>query len=126
VIVLDAGVLIGLLEPADAFHDRALTLVEGLATDLAVHTLTLAEVLVGPARVGLAERVRSDLLDIGVRVVDLGADEARTLARIRVEHRLKMPDACVLATAIHLGRPLATFDERLAVAARSYDLLHAS
>lgn len=122
-IVVDASVLIALLEPADAHHDRAVTLLSGLNGELGVHPLTLAEVLVAPARVGLASQVRADLASIGVQEIPPGPDQAMTLAEIRVRHRLRMPDACVLATAVQTDQPLVTFDQRLGEAARERALL---
>ncbi|MEA5454892.1 hypothetical protein SPF06_09175 [Sinomonas sp. JGH33] len=56
----------------------------------------------------------------------MATTKALTLARTRVDHRLKMPVTCVLATAIHHGIPLASFDARLAAAASRIGLLHDS
>jgi predicted nucleic acid-binding protein len=50
------------------------------------------------------------------------SDMAVKLAALRVETGLKMPDCCVLLTAEGAGGRLATFDERLARAARNRDL----
>ncbi|WP_422935400.1 type II toxin-antitoxin system VapC family toxin [Sinomonas sp. P47F7] len=122
-IVLDAGILIGLLSPTDAHHTAALNLLAPSSEPFVVHTLTLAEVLVGPAKSGREGAVRDDLADIGLETASLGPNEALLLARTRANHALKMPDACVLATAIHLQAPLATFDAKLAAAARGLGLL---
>lgn len=45
-------------------------------------------------------------------------DEPIRVARVRAETRLKLPHVYVLATAIELDATLATFDKRLADAAR--------
>lgn len=116
-IVVDAGVLIGLLDDRDAHHRAALDMLERTPPPYLVHPLTLAEVLVGPARVGREAQAWDDLKEIGVEVAALGPDEPLALARLRAEHRLKMPDTCVLATAVHYGCRLATFDRQLAAAA---------
>lgn len=126
VIVLDAGVLIGLLDAHDAHHDAARELLEKEDPPYLVHPLTVAEVLVGPARAGQEAVVWRDLTGAGVERADLGPDEPLTLARLRATHMLKMPDTCVLATADHYGTGLATFDKRLATVADSLGLLHAS
>ncbi len=117
-IVLDAGVLIGLLDGADAHHRAAVTLFEEQRAPFVVHELTLAEVLVGPARLGCEHDVWSDLQAVGVRLADLDVEEyVMLLARLRARSGLKMPDACVLATAEALDCKLVTFDKQLAAAA---------
>ena len=51
----------------------------------------------------------------------MGSDtgQARYLAELRVETGLKMPDVCVLDTALSNDADLATFDTPLATAARA-------
>lgn len=117
VIVLDAGVLIGFLDASDAHHAAAVNLMEQNPSGYLVHPLTAAEILVGPAKRGVAERVWQDLRGVGVDVAVLGPDEPLVLARLRARWGLKMPDTCVLATAEHVDAPLATFDRQLASAA---------
>jgi predicted nucleic acid-binding protein len=123
VIILDASVVIAFLEPADVHHDDAVGIFARGPEPLVMHELTLAEVLVAPARAGRDEALLSDLYRIGVRPAVFEAPLAPLLARLRVRTGLKMPDACVLATALqfaHEGEArLATFDARLAAAARS-------
>lgn len=124
-IVLDTSVLIGLLDPRDAHHADAIELLAELSDELVVHPLTLAEVLVGPTRSGREHDVMTDLASIGVQAANLGSDEPLLLARVRVDHGLKMPDACVLATAVHYDAPLASFDTQLTEAARGLGLSRA-
>ncbi|WP_454295608.1 PIN domain-containing protein [Salana multivorans] len=55
---------------------------------------------------------------------DLGPGEVTLLARTRARYGLKMPDTCVLATAVVAETPLLTFDDRLAAVADRLGLLH--
>ena len=71
---------------------------------LAVSTITLAEVLTGPLASGqeaLAERFRHALLSW--QVVEVTADVAERAARIRAAHRLRLPDAIQVASALAIG-----------------------
>lgn len=122
-IVLDASVAIGFLDPNDEHHAAAVDLLKRHRPPYAMHPLTLAEVLVGPALLGIDAAVLRDLRSIGVEQVGAGADEAVALARLRATHRLKMPATCVLATAQQHGVLLATFDDRLAGVAADLGLL---
>jgi predicted nucleic acid-binding protein len=119
VIVIDACVLIAHLDKNDAHHDRATDLLIDLAGEpKMVNVLTLAEVLVAPARAG-RRRAAEDILDrLRIRTSELPHDAAGQLAELRAHTGLRMPDCCVLLTA-ELNSPaeLATFDERLARAA---------
>jgi predicted nucleic acid-binding protein len=126
VIVLDANVLIALLDKHDAHHAAAAQLMLDTPPPYAVHALTLAEVLVGPARRGVEEEVLRDLADIGVKVDGEREDEALRLARLRAQHRLKMPDTCVLSVADRFQVPLVTFDGRLADVADGSALLYSA
>jgi predicted nucleic acid-binding protein len=123
VIVLDASVLIAYLDASDLHHGVA----EGLLAreiddEFAVNSLTLAEVLVGPAHDGRLESVIAILDDLEVRTLPLPADAATRLARLRATSRLRMPDCCVLLTADEEEARVATFDARLADAAERHGL----
>ncbi|MDR0958812.1 MAG: PIN domain-containing protein [Propionibacteriaceae bacterium] len=119
-IVLDASVLIAVLDPHDAHHQRAAAFVTAEQDEgMLIHPLTLAEVLVAPARVGKAAFVRRSIIASGVEVWDPDDDEPERLADLRVATGLKLPDCCVLDAAEHSSSSLATFDVRLdAVASR--------
>ena len=119
-IVLDASVLIAFIYDQDVHHQAAVTLLRDAAHEtFGASPLTLAEVLVAPARLGRITTAEGMLGDIGVTEVPFPADAAVTLAQLRVESGLKMPDCCVLLAAHTTGAALATFDDRLAkVAAR--------
>jgi predicted nucleic acid-binding protein len=71
---------------------------------LAVTTISIAEVLTGPLQVGdeaLAERFRAILESW--QVVDLTADIATSAARLRATLRLKLADAVQAASAIAIN-----------------------
>jgi predicted nucleic acid-binding protein len=109
--VVDASVLIGYLDPNDVHHAEAVDAF--VAVDqLLVHPLTLAEVLVHPARQGVAATVLATLTAIGLVVSPMPIDPL-ALARLRAKSGLKMPDCVVVATAAAHGLMVLTFDERL-------------
>jgi predicted nucleic acid-binding protein len=119
VIVLDANVLIAHLDATDAHHDRATSLLVDLADEpLAASPITIAEVLVGPVRAGRLDRATAALRQLEVATVDLGVDAPTRLAVLRAGTRLRLPDCCVLQAAEQAQAAIATFDDRLAAAAR--------
>jgi len=118
VIVLDASVLIGLLDGDDAHHTEAAALMSAAVDDdLAVNPLTLAEVLVVPVRDGRLDDVLALLRDLEVAELPCPPDAATRLAHLRVTTGLKMPDCCVLLTAAEAAANVASFDDRLTNAA---------
>lgn len=119
-IVVDASVLIAHLDENDALHDRAVkALLAAADQPLGCSPVTLAEVLVGPARAGRLRDARSAINDLGVAEIPLGDDAASRLAELRAETALKMPDCCVLLAAEHApAEAVLTFDDRLARAAQ--------
>lgn len=119
---VDAGVLIGLLDPDDAHHAAAMELF-ALGSAYLVHPVNLAEALINPERNGRSLEAFEDLRRFGVVATSLGANEPLILARVRAEHSLRMPDACALAVAVGNDIPLVTFDKRLAAEARKRGLL---
>ncbi|MGX6447297.1 type II toxin-antitoxin system VapC family toxin [Patulibacter sp. S7RM1-6] len=122
--VLDASVLIAHLAHDDPHRERAAEVLASLDGPLPVSIVTLAEVLVGPTRAGMAGPVAGALRDLGVQEVPLGPDAAGRLAVLRVDTGLKLPDCCVLLAAEDVGaHGIATFDARLAGAARERGLV---
>lgn len=83
---------------------------------LAVTTITIAEMLTGPLGAGeeaLAKRYRTVLESW--HVVELTADIAETAARLRARHKLKLPDAIQLASALAIdAHALVTHDRDFA------------
>lgn len=123
VIVLDANVLIAYLDAEDSKHAAAETLLaREIDDDLAANPVTLAEVLVVPARDDHLDTVLAVLRDLEVAELPFPADAAVQLARLRAATRLRMPDCCVLLTAKDAGARVASFDARLAQAAEDRDL----
>lgn len=122
-IVADASVLIAHLDEGDVHHGRATAVLIGLAEEpVGASPLSLAEVLVGPARAGRLEQARAALHQLDVRCVNLQEDAPVQLALLRAATRLKMPDCCVLLAAEQVHGSVATFDDRLAAAARERGL----
>ena len=110
-IAVDASVLIGWLDDRDAHHLDAIDVLSSVDR-FVVHPLTLAEVLVHPARSGRERDVVARLEAIGMMVSSRPLDPVE-LARLRVATRLKMPDCVVLACAQAHALGVATFDEAL-------------
>ena len=122
-IVLDASVLIAHLEVTDAHHQRATEVLFATAGEaLGASPVTLAEVLVGPARAGQLDRAAAAIEDLQVEAVPLGADAPARLAALRAETGLRLPNCCVLYAAQTANAALATFDDRLAAAATHHNL----
>lgn len=82
------------------FEDIDAGRIQGVITPV-----TLAEIVSGPLKAGneaLAERYRRTLSQSPSWTVrDIDADIAMLAARLRLRHKLKLPDAIQLAVAIH-------------------------
>jgi predicted nucleic acid-binding protein len=118
VIALDASALIAHLDPGDPHHDAATeVLLAGTPGRMLVHTITLAEVLVGGVRTGQGASMRDDLRAAGITVAPHDDGEPLRLAELRATTGLKLPDCCVLDVAIRHHASLATFDSALAAEA---------
>ena len=107
--VLDAGVIIGILDSRDPHHEaarRAVVAAIERGDALGVPASAYAECLVGPSRRGReAIRVVDDFLsDLPAEVEPITRQVATLAAQLRARHgrRLRLPDALVLATALHL------------------------
>jgi predicted nucleic acid-binding protein len=123
VIVLDASVIIAHLDSTDQNHHAAAQLLADIAFDeWASSAVTLAEVLVGPARRGESEMVNNLLTRWGIHTVAVPEDAPLRLAALRLKTPMKLPDCCVLLAALQHDAAVATFDDRLAEAARRQGL----
>lgn len=100
-VVLDAGVVIGALDDADAHHAAAIRSIGARSDDdLRLPSSAYAEVLVVPARTGRLDEVKSDLASLSLGVDPIDASAAEEAARLRARHpSLRLPDALVLAYA---------------------------
>ena len=117
-IVLDASVLIAYLDGEDEHHEAAEALLaREIDDDFGANPLTLAEVLVVPARDGRLDEARLALRELEVEELPFPGDTAIRLARVRSETGLEMPDCCVLLAAEQVGGRLASFDDGLRRAA---------
>jgi predicted nucleic acid-binding protein len=121
-LILDASVLIGLLDSADGYHDRAVEAVDQADRanqELLAPASAYGEALVAFARVNRIRDARGAISGMGITVVPLTARIAERAAELRAAHGfLRLPDALVLATAHEHDGTLLTYDDRLARAAR--------
>ena len=118
-IVFDASVLIAYLDSDDEFHGDADTLLaESIAEDFGTNSLTLAEIMVAPARAGRLEAVQVALHEIEIDELPFPVDTAVRLAHLRVSTGLKMPDCCVLLAAEDHHATVASFEDRFTQAAK--------
>jgi len=121
-IVLDASVLIALLDADDAHHPAARSTLADQTDELAIPVLTLAEVAVGPARQDRLAVVHDAAQALELQVLPIDAGAWSELAVLRATTRLRMPDCCVLHAATAHAAAVATFDQRLSGAARAVGL----
>lgn len=122
-ITLDAGVVIAHLRPRDLHHQTATAYLRDHSDErLLIHSVNLAEVLVGGVRAGRGQEMLTDLHAIGLQVADHTDGEPLRLATLRVDTGLKLPDCCALDTALTTASTLATLDDHLAMAARNRHL----
>jgi predicted nucleic acid-binding protein len=117
--VLDAGVVIGLLDSSDAHHPRARRALRSALDrhdDLVLPASAYSEVLVAPFRAGedAVAKVDALLATLPARVEPLTAGIARSAAEMRAVHgrKLRLPDALVLATAEVTGASLVLTTDR--------------
>lgn len=114
-VLVDTAPWIYLLEDHPIFAPKFAGLFEAAAAgeiELALSTITLAEVLTGPCKAGqtaLAKRFEAVL--ISYRVVPVTTPIASLAAQLRAQYRLKLPDALQSATALEIGAvALVTYD----------------
>ena len=106
-VLVDTAPWIYVLEDHPVFAPRFTGLFEAAEQgrlQLALTTVTLAEVLTGPFKAkqtALAKRYEKALNHY--QVVPLTAQVAALAAQLRVQYRLKFPDAVQLASALDLG-----------------------
>jgi predicted nucleic acid-binding protein len=122
-ITLDASVLIAYMNVRDAHHSAASEIFGAHCDDgFTLHSITLAEALVGHSRAGRAEQLHDDLVEAGMTVAPMSSTEPLRLAEIRATTALALADCCVITAAQAANLPLATFDTKLATVARGLGL----
>jgi predicted nucleic acid-binding protein len=116
-LILDASVLIALLDTADTHHKRAIDDVEAADQEgrqLLLPASAYSETLVAFARARRLDEARQAITGMGVTVVSLTDTIAERAAQLRARHdRLRLPDAIVLATAQELAGSVLSYDRRL-------------
>lgn len=118
--VVDAGVLIGVLDGSDQHHEAAVRLLSSAVGDgdeLVVPASAYAEALVEPSRRGSSGKRGIDefLADLAAEVEPISRQSAARAAELRARYgsRLKLPDALVVAVAMHLkANRILTTDRR--------------
>jgi predicted nucleic acid-binding protein len=115
VIVADASWVVALRDPKDAHHEDAADSNRKLGDETAIlPAVTLAECLVGPAKLGLLDKAARDLR-AAFEIHEADVDAPVRWASLRASTGLRLPDVVVLDTALHRdARGIATFDDRLA------------
>lgn len=121
-LILDASVLVGLLDTQDSHHDRAVDEVEQADRNrqpLLTAASAYSEALIAFARARRLTDAREAIAGMGITIVPLTARIAELAAELRARHdSLRLPDALVLATAQQHNGSLVTHDECLARTAR--------
>lgn len=131
-LYLDASVLVSLLA-RDALTPRAYSLLRSRTAELLVSDFAAAEFASA-----LGQRVRTGELtaeEARAAFANFDAWTARTASRVaaadvraaeaflrRLDLTLRAPDALHIATAERIGEALATFDKKMAAAARALGL----
>lgn len=116
-LILDASVLIGLLDTADVHHARSVDDIEAAdraGRQLVTPASAYSEALVAFARVGRVGEARDAVAAMGITVTPLTAAVAERASELRARHeRLRLPDAIVLASALERDGELLSYDRRL-------------
>jgi predicted nucleic acid-binding protein len=104
-IVLDAGVVIALLDPNDPLHPAArAALARHAGDELKLPASAYVECLVGPARRGRLAAARGAIAALLLDSVPITGQVAEEAAGLRARHpALRLPDALVVATGSVLG-----------------------
>ncbi|MEO8249587.1 MAG: PIN domain-containing protein [Burkholderiales bacterium] len=116
-VVVDTAPIIYCFENHPEFAPRFRGMLEAYARgaiQIAISTITVAEVLVGPLKRGehgLAKRYETELT--AFTVVPVGLEIGNTAASLRASAGLRLPDALVAATAFEVrAKALVTNDMR--------------
>jgi predicted nucleic acid-binding protein len=122
-VVLDADLLIGALDGADAHHRRAralFTLWQENDERRLISVVNLSEVLIAPASdKQQLHKAREAIAALGVTIHRPGEGVGVDAAGLRSRHQISLPDAYCLATARQVSASVASFDAKVIRAARS-------
>lgn len=133
VVVFDADVLIAYLGRDEPNHRKAVELMRAALEPggrRLLSAVNYTEVLVGPLRAGgraAADTVDAMLVRFGFETIQVDMALAQRAASVRARTNLRVPDAYVVATAIHAEKRgwenvrLESFDKRVA---KAYASLH--
>jgi predicted nucleic acid-binding protein len=113
-VVLDSGVVIGLLDARDAPPRRCRRGLRERADEILVLPVSAyAEVLAGSARIGQLEAARDRVRALGLRVDALESRSTEAAAVLRGRFAsLRLPDALVLGHAEAIGADLVLTTDR--------------
>jgi predicted nucleic acid-binding protein len=102
--VVDASILIALLDSDDGLHRAATAALLAHAGDeLMIPASAYSEALVRPARAGRLAEAKAVVGTLLMEVVPLSAPIAEAAATLRASHQaLRLPDALVIATGISM------------------------
>lgn len=116
-LILDASVLIAILDTADAHHSRAVDDVDAAdqqGRSIVTPASAYSEALVAFARVDRIADARNAIVAMGITVAILDGKTSERAAALRAQHdHLRLPDAMVWATAMQLDGQLLSYDRRL-------------
>jgi predicted nucleic acid-binding protein len=121
VVVFDSDVLIGFMSASDAHHQDAVARVRRALQEPGIRlwlcAVNLSEILIGPLRAGVPDKVEAMLVRFGIETIAVDKALAERAAAVGGGPPLQLAEAYALATAIHAERrgftdvELATFDE---------------
>jgi predicted nucleic acid-binding protein len=117
VSVLDASVLVALLDEMDVGRPVARAAVDRSKQDhdLLIPVTAFSESIVAPYRRSRrdGQRAEAALAALG-SLVDVTREIASRAAQLRAARKIKLPDALILATAVHVSADqIMTLDRRL-------------
>ena len=111
----DTSWLIALFNPDDSHHKEALRDLEELANPPSLSAFALAELLVDfeIGDFGNVTATFNQIRESFSSIIDLTSDIAFRASRIRSENKITLGDAIVIASALHDGAALLTFDKTM-------------